>query len=67
VWTKSADEILETLAAYCKRINDSGHEPQPNALVIRRLIRDTYRQLTTVAKSFLEAAAQPLAGLGELR
>ncbi len=25
VWTKSADEILETLAAYCERITDSGH------------------------------------------
>jgi transposase len=25
VWTKTADEILETLAAYCQRINDSGH------------------------------------------
>ncbi|MBO8191411.1 IS630 family transposase [Streptomyces oryzae] len=25
VWTKTADEILETLAAYCTRINDSGH------------------------------------------
>jgi transposase len=25
IWTKSADEILETLAAYCERINDSGH------------------------------------------
>jgi transposase len=25
VWTKSADEILETLAAYCERINDSAH------------------------------------------
>jgi transposase len=25
VWTKSADQILETLAAYCERINDSGH------------------------------------------
>jgi transposase len=25
VWTKSADEILGTLAAYCERINDSGH------------------------------------------
>ena len=25
VWTKTADEILETLAAYCRRINDSGH------------------------------------------
>jgi transposase len=25
VWTKSADEILETLAAYCGLINDSGH------------------------------------------
>jgi hypothetical protein len=24
-WTKSADEILETLAAYCERIIDSGH------------------------------------------
>ncbi|BEK86250.1 hypothetical protein NSERKGN1266_22010 [Nocardia seriolae] len=26
VWTKTADEILETLAAYCQRINDSRHE-----------------------------------------
>ncbi|MEU6034699.1 IS630 family transposase [Actinomadura sp. NPDC047616] len=25
VWTKPADEILETLAAYCQQINDSGH------------------------------------------
>jgi transposase len=25
VWTKTADEILETIARYCKRINDSGH------------------------------------------
>jgi transposase len=25
VWTKTADEILETLAAYCQRINDTGH------------------------------------------
>jgi transposase len=25
VWTKSADQILETLAAYCQRIIDSGH------------------------------------------
>jgi transposase len=25
VWTKSADQILETLAAYCQRINDSRH------------------------------------------
>jgi transposase len=25
VWTKTADEILETLAAYCQRILDSGH------------------------------------------
>jgi transposase len=25
VWTKTADEILETLAAYCSRITDSGH------------------------------------------
>jgi transposase len=25
VWTKSADEIFETLAAYCSRIIDSGH------------------------------------------
>ena len=24
-WTKSADDILETLAAYCQRILDSGH------------------------------------------
>lgn len=25
VWTKSADEILQSLARFCKRINDSGH------------------------------------------
>ena len=25
VWTKTADEILGTLGAYCRRINDSGH------------------------------------------
>ena len=25
VWTKAADAILETLASYCKRINDSRH------------------------------------------
>jgi hypothetical protein len=25
VWTKSADEILETLAAYCQRIIDLKH------------------------------------------
>src|ERR1044072_3603207 len=28
VWHKSADEILDSLAAYCQRINDSGHQPQ---------------------------------------
>jgi hypothetical protein len=25
VWTKTADDILDTLTAYCHRINDSGH------------------------------------------
>ena len=25
VWHKTADEILESLAAYCERISDSGH------------------------------------------
>jgi transposase len=25
IWTKTADQILETLAAYCHRITDSGH------------------------------------------
>jgi transposase len=25
VWTKTADEILDNLAAYCGRINDSAH------------------------------------------
>ena len=33
VWTKTADEILETLAAYCERINDSGH----GSLLIREV------------------------------
>jgi hypothetical protein len=25
IWTKTADDIFDTLAAYCERINDSGH------------------------------------------
>ena len=25
VWHKTADEILDSLAAYCQRINDLGH------------------------------------------
>ncbi|MGW8660941.1 IS630 family transposase, partial [Streptomyces diastaticus] len=25
VWTKTADEILYKVAAYCRRISDSGH------------------------------------------
>jgi hypothetical protein len=25
VWTKTADEILESITRYCKRLNDSGH------------------------------------------
>jgi hypothetical protein len=25
VWHKTADEILDSLAAYCARISDSGH------------------------------------------
>ncbi|TKK84203.1 IS630 family transposase, partial [Herbidospora galbida] len=25
VWTKAADQILESIARYCKRINDSPH------------------------------------------
>ena len=25
IWTKTADQILETLASYCKRINNSAH------------------------------------------
>jgi transposase len=25
VWTKTADQILESIARYCKRINDSRH------------------------------------------
>jgi len=25
VWHKTADKILESLAAYCQPINDSGH------------------------------------------
>ncbi|PBD10468.1 IS630 family transposase, partial [Mycobacterium avium subsp. hominissuis] len=25
VWTKTADQILESIANYCKRINDSQH------------------------------------------
>ena len=27
-WTKTADGILENLAAYCRRINDSGRYGQ---------------------------------------
>ena len=25
LWTKTADEILDTIAHYCQRINNSGH------------------------------------------
>jgi transposase len=25
IWTRTADQILESLAAYCRRIDDSGH------------------------------------------
>jgi hypothetical protein len=25
VWTKTADQVLDILAAYCQRINDSRH------------------------------------------
>ena len=25
VWTKTADQILDSIARYCRRINDSGH------------------------------------------
>jgi hypothetical protein len=25
VWIKTADEILDTIASYCQRINDTGH------------------------------------------
>jgi len=25
VWTKTADQILDAIARYCMRINDSGH------------------------------------------
>jgi len=25
VWTKTADQILDTIATYCQRINASGH------------------------------------------
>ena len=25
VWTKTADQILESIATYCARINESGH------------------------------------------
>jgi len=25
IWTKSADQILESVARFCKRISDSGH------------------------------------------
>jgi transposase len=28
VWTKTADEILATLAAYCQRISSPGHQDQ---------------------------------------
>jgi hypothetical protein len=26
VWTKTADQILDSIARYCARINDSGHQ-----------------------------------------
>jgi hypothetical protein len=29
VWTKTADQILDTIATYCQRISNSGHELMP--------------------------------------
>ncbi|WP_406718232.1 IS630 family transposase [Streptomyces althioticus] len=31
VWTKTADEILDKVAAYCRRISDSGHSSWPGS------------------------------------
>ena len=43
VWTKSADQILDSIARYCNRINDSrheelGHPPEMLQVVPQRLI-----------------------------
>jgi hypothetical protein len=34
-WSKTADQILDTLATYCTRINDSRHlKPRPSSIGI---------------------------------
>ncbi len=35
LWTKTADQILESIARYCTRINDSGHQLPISRPVIR--------------------------------
>jgi hypothetical protein len=39
VWTKSADEILENLAAYCSRITHSGHWCGAPLLLVVSVVR----------------------------
>jgi hypothetical protein len=31
IWTKTADQILDTIASHCRRINASGHEQAAGA------------------------------------
>jgi hypothetical protein len=39
VWHRSADEILDGLAAYCQRINDSGHRGHRQQAPVRGFAR----------------------------
>ena len=48
IWTKSADDILESLQIYCTSIIDTGHY----GLVARTLERVVYPRLAKTAKGF---------------
>ena len=58
MWTKTADEILDTLAAYCRRINDSGHYQ----IVTRRALNKITRGRGADLVDLLDEAADPVTG-----
>ena len=37
VWTKTAGQILESIANHCKRVNDSRHLVAPESWMLQRL------------------------------
>ena len=60
-WTKSADQILSTIASHCQRINDSGHWDQSPLFSRHDLgapCEDVEQTLTTLRRSADEQHAQ---------